>query len=149
MTLLPNTYLVAQAWLQLAVPGPRVGDILPAADDALRTDGFLLPRIFPGAIGRYVPLRSPVVTVECWVAPPVGGSPQPPWNHAAQLAELVIAATYDRALANVLIDLSAVGGYALARVLTSYAVGDPQRMPNDPGGFARYDVDISLTWRAA
>lgn len=145
--LAPTTYVVATTWLRNAVPGPRVGDILPAVDDALRADGFLLVRPVGGTPDRYVPLSSPVFTVECWVAPSAGGAPNAPWNQAGELAAQVLAATYDLSLCR-RYDLSSVGNYGPARVLTAMAVGEPHRVPNDPGGFARLDLDLQLTWRA-
>lgn len=147
MTLHPSTDLVAQAWLRLAVPGVRVGDVLPATDDALRTAGFIRAVTVGGRAATYVPLRSPVVTAECWVAPPVNGAPRAPWNHAAQIAEQIVGATFDDTLMNVPVDLSSVGDYAPARVLTVIALGEPQRVPNDPDAFARFDLDLQLAWR--
>lgn len=147
MTLHPSTDLVAQAWLRLAVPGVRVGDVLPATDDALRTAGFIRAVTVGGRAATYVPLRSPVVTAECWVAPPANGAPRAPWNHAAQIAEQIVGATFDDTLMNVPVDLSSIGDYAPARVLTVIALGEPQRVPNDPDAFARFDLDLQLAWR--
>jgi hypothetical protein len=141
----PSPFLVAQAWLTAAVPGPRVTDVLPPADAALRTNGLLRVQVIGGTPDRDVPLRASVVTVECWVAPPAGGTPLPPWHQAEALAERVLAATY--AVRNTRIDLSAVGDITPARVLTVIAVAEPHRVI-DPGGFARLDTELLLTWRA-
>lgn len=144
----PSTFLVAQAWLTGAVPGPRVGDVLPPADAALRTDGFLRIHVVGGGVDPDVPLRGPVVAVECWVAPPDGGTPQPPWLQAEALAARVLAATYDPAQRSQRVDLSAIGSITPARVLTVTALGEPQRVPDPAAGFARLDLDLLITWRA-
>lgn len=146
----PTTLLVSQAWLRLALPGVRVASELPEkADQALRTDGFLRTSTVGGGTDRYVPMRNPVIGVECWVAPdPAGGADpeQTAWLIADQLGERLLAATFDRALQGVAIDLSAFGDYAPARVHDVIAVSDPDRNDSDPSDWSRVDLDLAFTW---
>lgn len=111
----------------------------------MRANGYVRTSVVGGSPERYVPLRSPVVVAECWV-PPADGSHLPPWNRAGELAESVLAATYDRSLAPLLVDLSSVGNYAPARVLTVVALGEPRRVDGDPNNWARHELDLQLTW---
>jgi hypothetical protein len=151
VTLAPTTDLVASAWLRLAMPGMGVATTLPKVEEtpALRTSGFVRVATIGGSPNRDVPMRAPVVAAECWAAPSTAGSSKPPWNRANGIAEQVMDACYQSALMGVLIDLSSVGDYASARVHTVVALTEPRRIENDPGNFARYDVDLLLSWTAA
>jgi len=144
----PTSELVGVGWLTLALPGVGVGTRLPAADDAMRAAGFVRVSIGGGQPDVYTPRRVPVIVAECWV-PPAEGSYLPPWNHAGQLAERITAATFDRSLMGVTVDLSSVGDYAPARVLTVVALGEPRRVDGDPNNWARQELDLSLTWLPA
>lgn len=144
----PTTDLVSLAWLRLAVPYVRVDDQLPAPDQALRTVGFIRAVTVGGSMDRDVPFRRPVVTAECWVAPPKDGSLIVQWNAAGRLAQWVIDATDDRELMGVLVDLTGFGAYSPARVHTVIADPEPRRV-EDPGKYARYDVDLQINWTAA
>ena len=141
----PTTELVARAWLALAVPYVRVGDTLPPVDDVFKRAGFVRIVVVGGDRNRDVPLYRPVVRAECWVAPPAAGSTATPWNAALRLAGWVERATDDRALMGVKVELAAFGNYKPARVRTVNAIGVPQRV-QDPGGYARIDVDLNFNW---
>jgi hypothetical protein len=147
VTLLPNTDLVASAWLRLAVPTIGVATTLPSDVTPLRTSGFVRVAAVGGSPNRYVPMRAPVVAAECWAAPTATSS-KPPWNRANQLAEQIMAATFNPALMGVTVDLSGVGDYAPARVHTVVALAEPGRVENDPSNYARYDVELLLSWSA-
>ena len=146
-TLRPTSELVAVGWVGLALPGVGVGTRLPAPDDAMRANGFVRCAVVGGHPAIDLPVRSPVIVAECWV-PPADGSHLPPWNQAGELAEQLVAATFDRALAGVAVDLSAVGSYAAARVLTVIALGEPRRVDGDPNNWARHELDLQFTWTA-
>jgi hypothetical protein len=141
----PTTELVGRAWLALAVPYVNVGDELPETDETMRTVGFLRTLTVGGSRDRDVPFWRPVVRVECWVAPPVEGSEFEQWNAAGRLAKWVVDATDDRALMHRLVELTAFGEYKPARVRTVLALGIPRRV-EDPGHFARLDVDLQINW---
>jgi len=141
----PTGELVAIAWLKLAVPGIGVATTLPSDATALRTSGFLQARTVGGSPDLYLPMRAPVVAVSCWAAPSTEGSSKPPWNRANSLAERIVAATYDRALMDVTVDVSA-SDYTDAHVRTVVALSEPIRVEDDPGNYARYDVDLLVRW---
>lgn len=147
----PFTDLVARGWLRLALPFVDVGDRLPKPSPALRAVGFIRTVTVGGNVDVDVPLRRPIVTAECWVAPAVEGQGQDyePWNAAGGLAQWVIDATYRRELMGVEVDLTDFGAYRPARVHTVIANPEPRRVEGDPGHFARYDVDLQINWTAA
>lgn len=141
----PTSELVAVGWLTLALPAVGVGTRLPAADAAMRQNGFVRVAVVGGTPDVYAPRRVPVVVAECWV-PPADGSHLPPWNRAGEVAEQVLAATFDPSLANRTVDLSGVGDYAPARVLTVTALQEPRRVDGDPNFWARHELDLSVAW---
>lgn len=144
----PTTDLVSRAWTRLAVPYVRVDDRLPKPDQELRTVGAIRLLTVGGGAELYVPMRRPVVTAECWVAP-AEGSQEPPWNAAGRLAQWVLDATYKPELMGVLVDLTQFGAYLPARVHTvSAANEEPRRVENDPANYARYEVDLQFAWTA-
>lgn len=147
---LPTTRLVADAWLQMAVPGVRVGEDLPALDEALRTGGFIRTSMVAPGSNPVVPMREPVVGVECWFPPPpsTSTSPKSHWRRAEQLGERIWTATFDTDLMGVLVDLSAIGDYRDARVHTVTALGLPQKDEDDESDWARYDLDLLFLWTA-
>lgn len=146
VSLHPNTDLVAVAWLKLAAPGYGVATSLPSDTSALRTSGFVQTRTVGGSPDMYVPMRSPVVSVTCWAAPSVQGSDKVPWGRANNIAELIVAATYDRSLTDV--DVTLPGDFPPAHVHTVIALSEPRRIEDDPANFARFDVDLVLNWTA-
>jgi hypothetical protein len=148
----PTTELVAQGWLRLAVPDAGVGDAVPAADDdpaavqVMRDVGFIRTGAVGGSPNPYVPMRQPVISAECFVAPPTEASRKVRWNRAAHLADRLVMATYDPALMGVVIDLSAIGPYGKARVHTVVALSEPERVEDDEDNYARYDLDLEFLW---
>lgn len=145
--LLPTTRLVAEAWLRLAVPGPGVGRELPPASDQLRAAGFLRVAVVGGGIDPDVPFRQPVLQVECWWPPPLRRE----WSHtirAEQMANRLLAATFDRALMGRDINLTSVGTYGPARVHTVTALSEPDEVEEDESDWARFDLDVSVSWSA-
>lgn len=147
--MIPSSDLVAVAWLRLALPGFGVATTLPADATPLRTDGFVRVLTVGGTPETYVPLRRPVVAAECWAAPATQASSKPPWGRSANLAELLVAATYNRALMDVTLDLSSQGDYSPAHVRTVIALSEPRRIENDPANYARFDLDLAFTWATA
>lgn len=138
----PTSTAVAEAWLRLAVPGVHAGTRLPAVDQSFRESGAIRLDAVGGTPDRDVPIRAPVVGVSCWFPPQSNGAA--PWGRAEQLAERLVAATYNPDLQGVRI----TGKYAPARVLAVLALSEPVRIENDPSDFARYDVDLLINWRS-
>lgn len=147
----PTTDLVGIAWLRLVpgLPAQQINTALPKDVSVLRTVGFVRVAVVGGSPNLEVPLRRPVLSVECWAAP-AEGSQKVPWGRASNLAENVLAATYDRSLMGRLVDLTPWDAdYLPARVLTVNALSEPTRVEGDPSGFARFDLDVELNWTGA
>lgn len=143
MTLRANTELVAISWLG-GVNGltpSMVAATLPADNTTWAASGFVTVRTVGGAPGVHVPLRSPVVTVDCWAVKP--GSSKPPWFQANYLAELIDAGC--RA-SDAQRPVTLPTGYPLARVLSTYLVSEPRRAYGDQGDYAHYVMDMALNW---
>lgn len=148
-----TTDLVAIAWIKglvgdivaTTVPRPAAEGIPPWV-----ATGFVTVHTSGGGADMYVPMRRPVVLVDCWAAPPNGV--KPPWNKATALAETIVAGCLDHQNNPRLLTLPA--GYPKARVLSAYTVQEPRR-PVIPGGgeasadlgsWARIVMALQLHW---
>lgn len=136
-----TTELVAQAWLR-GVVGDIVATTLPRDNTTWAASGFVTVATVGGSSGMYVPLRSPVVSVDCWAVSL--NSNRPPWNRAASLAERIQAATYDHDGTPRLLTLPA--NYPQARVLSAYTAYEARRVPDDEASYARFNFGLSLNW---
>lgn len=136
-----TTELVTQAWVKTVVRD-IVATRLPRDNTSWAASGFVTIGTTGGNTGLYVPLRSPVVSADCWAVNPQSG--RPPWNKATALAERIVAATYDPAFTPQLVTLP--DGYAQARVLTVYTAYEPRRVPDDPGSYARMSLGLTANW---
>lgn len=138
----PSARKIAVAWLRTLGLDAGVGEELPADLDGWAAYGFVaVPIVAGGSPGVDVPMRNPVVQVDCWACRP--GSPVAPWGKAADLAEQVMA----RALTGVTYpppQLVLPAGFAPARLLSLYPVTEPREIPNDGAGFARLEIDLAL-----
>lgn len=136
-----TTELVAQAWLR-GIVGDIVATTLPRDNTTWAASGFVTVATVGGSAGMYVPLRSPVVSVDCWAVSP--NSNRPPWNRAAALAERIQAGTYDHDGTPRLLTLPA--NYPQARVLSAYTSYEARRVPDDEASYARLNFGLSLNW---
>lgn len=134
--------LVAVAWLSTVV-GDRVATTLPKDNTSWAASGFCTITTVGGTPNLYVPLREPVVSVDCWAVNP--DSQKPPWNKAAALAEAVQAACYDHPAIPQTLTLPA--GYPAVQVRSAYTTGEHRRVPDDPSSYARYSIPgLVITW---
>lgn len=146
----PSARLVGEAWVQLALPDVEVGATIPKASDlAVQNTGFVRVSVVGGYPGTYLPTRDSVIGAECWLAPRTANGADASWGRAEDLGERLLNATHDRRLWPITVDLSSVGSYAPAKVHTVRALGEPQRVEDDPSGWARVDVDLLITWTGA
>ncbi|OKI16627.1 hypothetical protein [Streptomyces sp. CB03911] len=136
-----STELVATAWLR-GIVGDIVSTTLPRDNSSWAASGFVVVATVGGTAGLYVPLRSPVVSVDCWAV--ASSSNRPPWNKAAFLAERIQAACYDIDATPRLLTLPA--NYPQARVLTAYTTYEPRRVPDDEASYARLNFGLTLNW---
>ncbi|MCI3246309.1 hypothetical protein [Streptomyces spinosisporus] len=138
--------LVAIAWLKTVV-GDIVATTLPkpGSDGSLSwaDTGFVTITSAGGTPNLYVPLREPVMGVDCWATN--SQSQKPPWNKAACLAEAIQAACYNHPAIPQTVTLPS--GYPQARVLSAYTTGEHRRVPDDPSSYARYAVPgLVVVW---
>lgn len=141
-----NTELVTEAWLSTVdgMPAGAVATTLPADNSTWAASGFVT--VGPTVGGQPdvdVPMRRPVVQVDCWAVNPE--SRRPPWGRANWLAELIVAACYDTASMQRTLTLRPPG-FPSARVLAAYPVTEPRRVPSDPAAYARYHLDLQVDW---
>ncbi len=141
----PTTDLVAVAWLRgvPGVPSTAVATTLPSNTSTWAASGFVQVTTTGGTPNPHLPVRRPVVGVDCCAVAP--GSARPPWGRANSLAEAIRAGTFGAA--GRVVALS-VGGLH-ARVLEAYLLSEPRRVTDDEGSYARYSFDLSLAWTAA
>jgi len=148
LTLRATTDLVAVAWLKGLV-GDIVATTVPR-NDTVAASGFVTVHTSGGSSNMYVPLREPVVLIDCWWAPK--DSVKPPFNKATALAEAIVAGCYDHENTPRLLTLP--DGYPHARVLSAHVVQDPRRpvVPGtgeasaDHGSWARIVLGVQFHW---
>jgi hypothetical protein len=143
--------LVAVAWLR-TLPGlvaDGVATQLPADETTWAANGFVVvPIQVGGTPHRNIPLRRPVVQVECWGTVP--GSDKLPWGIPDQLAEQIRAGTYDRTTFGRLLHITAGGvTYPTARVKAARILTEPRRVWHDAGDYAGKSFNLALQWVAA
>lgn len=142
LTLRANSELVTIAWLKTIV-GDRVANTLPKDNSSWSASGFCTIGTVGGTPNLYVPLREPVMSVDCWAFNP--DSQKPPWNKAACLAEAIQAGCYDHTAIPQTVTLPT--GYPAAQVRSAYLTGDPRRVPDDVSSYARYSIPgLVLAW---
>ncbi|MFG3051903.1 hypothetical protein ACGFZP_13260 [Kitasatospora sp. NPDC048239] len=136
-----TTELVTVAWLHDVV-GDIVATTLPRDNSTWAASGFVTVATIGGSADPYVPMRSPVVSVDCWAVAPSSG--RPPWNKASVLAERIQAACWDHPGTPRLLTLP--GNYPQARVLSAYSTYEPRRVPDDEASYARINLGLSVNW---
>ncbi|MGW0575119.1 hypothetical protein ACWD25_03935 [Streptomyces sp. NPDC002920] len=134
--------LVATAWLKTVV-GDRVATMLPKDNASWAASGFCTLVVAGGTPNAYVPLRDPVIGVDCWAVNPQ--SQKPPWNKAAMLAAAIQAACWDHPAIPTRVTLPT--GYPQAQVLSAYTTGDPRRVHDDASSYAHYSIPgLVIAW---
>lgn len=118
-----------------------IGSTLPE-DKASWSDGFIQVAVVTGIPTIDMPTRRPTLQVDCWV--PSINSSKPQWSKANTIAEDLVQSFYG--LGNTGTKLALGPNFMDAQVQSVYAVGEPQRINNDPAGHARYTFDVNLIW---
>jgi len=145
-----NTDLAATAWIG-SLPGLTPGMVataLPEPDEATgnlswAASGFVTVRTVGGTPEMYVPLREPVVSVDCYAAPPPGTN-KAPWAQANNLAEMIVTACQNTA--NFGATLAGPAGYPNMRVLQAHALQEPRRIFGDKSFYAHYQFVLQMYW---
>lgn len=137
-----NNEMVAIAFLK-SIVGDRVATTLPKDITGWVAGGFCTVDTVGGTPNIYLPLREPVMGVECWAVNPA--SQKPPWNKASSLAQAIQDACWDHPRLPRTLVLP--NGYPLVQVKGAYLTGDPRRVPDDPSSYARYSIPgLVVTW---
>ena len=140
--------LVFVAWIstipELTADG--VGNTLPPDDTTWAAHGYIVvPTVVGGAPHSVMPLRRPVGQVECWATRP--GSNKPPWNKAADLAEQVRLATYDRHNFGRPLPITVNGVvYPEAMVRGVKMLAEPRQIWGDSADYAGWSFDLLMQW---
>lgn len=142
--LLPNTELVAIAWLR-GMGLLNVGTTLPGDESKWADEGFVQVTTVGGAPDVDIPARRPVVQIDFWAAN--SNSAKVPWGRANHLAERVYDATFIDSVST-MVTLETGANYRQARLMSAYALTEPRRVNDDPSGYARYLMDVQLNWVA-
>lgn len=145
----PNTELVAVAWLNTlaGLPAGGIATTLPQDATTWVTNGFVtVGPVVGGAPDTEMPVRRPVVQVQTWANG--GQSNKPPWNKAAQLAEVIMAGCTAAVRPHSPVVLTLPANYSAARILGVVAITEPRRLPSDVASYARYVMEIEFDWAA-
>lgn len=140
-----TTTRAALAWLA-TLPGltpAMVGDKLPEDNSTWAASGFVTAKGVGGTPEMYVPLREPVVSIDCYTAPPAG-SRDADWNQAENLANAVLAACQNTASFGA--RLAGTDGFPDMRVLQAHALKDPRPIFGDKSFYAHYQFDLQMYW---
>ncbi len=146
-----STDLVAVAWIRTisGLVADGVATQLPSDETTWAANGFVVvPTQVGGTPHSTIPLRRPVVQVECWGTVP--GSDKLPWGIPSQLAEQIRFGTYDRTTFGRPLTITAGGvSYPGARVLSARMMTEPRRVWHDSGDYAGFTFDLMLQWVSA
>lgn len=150
-TELPNGELVAQAWLAANAgidPGQIAGSLPDPTKSAWPGGGFVQVRALPGgSVDVDVPQRRlSALQVDLWGTRVVRDTLRPLWGVAMALAERVRVATFPDTQVYGKPLVMPVAGYQRARALSAYLLSDPVRVEDDPSGYARMMLNLSVTW---
>ena len=108
--------------------------------------GFVTVSVVGGSPDIYLPVKKPVIQVDCWAARP--GSNRPPWWQANVLAETIRYATLQRTGFNRTLELAANGAtYPSAVVTSAYFMTEFRRLYSDVADYARFTADLHLIWQ--
>lgn len=154
LPLLATSELVAAAWIgsiknlstsmvATTLPPDVNPDESPAA--WLQT-GFVTVSVVGGSPDIYLPVKKPVIQVDCWAARP--GSGKPPWGQANVIAETIRYATLQRTGFNRVLSLGANGAsYPGAVVTSAYFATEFRRLYSDAADYARFQADMQISWQ--
>jgi len=154
LPLLATSELAAVAWIG-SIPdlsAQMVATTLPPDANADGSPaswlitGFITVAVVGGSPDIYLPVKKPVIQVDCWAARP--GSNKPPWGQANVIAETIRYATLQRTGFNRPLTLGANGiPYPGAVVTSAYFATEFRRLYSDAADYARYQADMALCWQ--
>jgi hypothetical protein len=138
-----NSQLVAVAYLKtLDNIGNIVATSLPKGASWHETGFVQVGPVVGGVIDPHVPLKRPVLQIDCWAANT--NTKFPAWDQATDLAEHIRRGTYDDSKLHKALTLRT--GYEQAKVLAASLQSEPRPIYLDPAQSARIQFDIELHW---
>lgn len=149
----PNGELVGQAWL-IAYAGVDVGKVASKLPNPVESpwpeDGFVQVRALVGASTEATlpERRTSVLQVDTWGTRQIRDRDvfRPLWAVAMDLAECIRVATFPGVQEYGKPLTMPVADYSPARVLVGSLLSEPTRVEDDPSGYARMTLNLSLTW---
>lgn len=142
-----NPETAALTWVRsiTTLAATKVATTLPAPDGWVgAAAGFITVAGVGGTPLVDIPVRPSRIQVSAWAT--LTDSQQVPWRRAAELAEEVVRACQAFTPAE-LTPGAPLTAYDALVVMQATALTDQRRVTGDPARYARYDVDVSLTWR--
>lgn len=153
LPLQPTDEIVAAAWIG-TIPGlspAMVGEQLPPdvnADGTIAAwlaTGYVTVAVAGGTPHDLLPVKRPVIQVDCWATVP--GSNKPPWSMAAAISSTILRATWDRyRIPRLLAPVINGVAYPAAIVRSAYMATTFRRLYDDQGDYARLQGDLALSW---
>lgn len=148
--LLANSELVAVSYFQ-QMPGLKADVIatqLPKDEADWAANGAITVQVVGGHPDSDLPVRNPLVQVDCWAT--TLKSNKPPWFKAAALAEAAWLGTRNRNRGARRVPVSAGPVvYPAAIVLTALWLTEWRRVYDDKADAARYSADLGMSWAPA
>lgn len=158
LPLLATSELAVTSWIGSipdieAIGGTQIvattlpADVGPNGEPAawLQT-GFITVTVVGGSSPPDLPVKRPVMQVDCWATRP--GSNRPPWWQSNVLMETIRYACLQRTGFNRVLGLSAGGvQYPSAVVESAYFLTEPRRGYSDAADYACYSADVQFIWR--
>jgi hypothetical protein len=146
----PTTPVVAMAWLRSItglenIVASDLPEVAKWADTGFVTVGPVVGgggALSAAASGAelYVPLRHPIVQVDCWAA--FRNSKKINHGSATRLAELVLNATYT----DFPVSVTLPAGVAPVHLTPVYPVSEVRGPIPDPNNYAHYQLDLHIGW---
>lgn len=147
LTNLANDELVAVSWIG-SIPGFSTGMVattLPADETKWAETGFVTVSVVGGNPDSYLPVNRPVMQVDCWAVKI--GDAHPPWGIAANIANAIKYAAWDRrGFPRVLTLTAGPVTFPPAVVQGVYLATAFRRAYGDQGNYAHYQADLALSW---
>lgn len=143
----PTSEQVAIAWLTHVLALPGIADDhrpKPLGDGTISwsATGFVEVSALSGTPDLYLPVRRPVMSLDCWGYDPATG--KPPRTKTNRLADKIVTACNDGSNWRLPADLFPTGtNPAHVRVASCT---EPRRAPSDLPTYAHYSLDLFLDW---
>lgn len=145
----PTSDLVLRAFLTANVPAVlnRVAAVLPEDRTTWRDFGFLQFASIGGTPEPGLQQRRPVYSLRAYATAPDSASARPDWAKANALIEEIITLEEKRnrlagGFARPVLPAAFTGAIVQNFVIHS----EPRRIPGNPTGYARFDLDVELWW---